>query len=286
MVYTCGYFVTGDETLELAQDQKMQLVANKIALEPGMKVLDLGCGWGTWVLYMAYVDISYYYYYCCCCCCGDDVLLTTTANFCKLRSSRWGVDAHGLSISSEQLEFARKRQEANKIKNVTWHCKDYRDMPMDMKFDRITVRCSHKRAHISLSLSLSLSLSSPCHTYTIVFRNGRARRHSPLPRLSAPSLRGARRQRPLLSPDRWFARVLAIRGNSHTTGERERERERERSETRPTVNLVIGRQLGPVHGSLHLSWRRRIAADQLGHFAMRDRRLRGNLFTFYRFYLL
>jgi len=30
-------------------------------------------------------------------------------------------------------------QEANKIKNVTWHCKDYRDMPMDMKFDRITV---------------------------------------------------------------------------------------------------------------------------------------------------
>jgi len=115
MVYTCGYFVTGDETLEVAQDQKMQLVAKKIGLEPGMKVLDLGCGWGTWALYIA---------------------------------SRWGVDAHGLSISSEQLDFARKRQEANKIKNVTWHCKDYRDMPMDMKFDRIT--CFEMAEHVGI----------------------------------------------------------------------------------------------------------------------------------------
>lgn len=115
MVYTCGYFITGDETLEKAQDQKMQMVAKKIGLKEGQRLLDLGCGWGTWALYAA---------------------------------SRWGVDAHGLSISQEQLKFATARQKANGIENVTWHCKDYRDMPMRPRFDRIT--CFEMAEHVGI----------------------------------------------------------------------------------------------------------------------------------------
>ena len=45
MVYTSGYYKTGEESLEVAQDQKMKLVARKIGLKPGQRLLDLGCGW-------------------------------------------------------------------------------------------------------------------------------------------------------------------------------------------------------------------------------------------------
>ena len=46
MIYSCGYF-KGTESLDTAQIQKMDLIARKMKLEPGMTVLDIGCGWGT-----------------------------------------------------------------------------------------------------------------------------------------------------------------------------------------------------------------------------------------------
>jgi cyclopropane-fatty-acyl-phospholipid synthase len=52
MVYTCGYWKNA-KTLEEAQDAKLELVAKKAGLKPGMKVLDLGCGWGGFALYAA-----------------------------------------------------------------------------------------------------------------------------------------------------------------------------------------------------------------------------------------
>jgi len=45
MVYTCGYWKTA-KTLQEAQDHKLDLVARKVGLKPGMRVLDMGCGWG------------------------------------------------------------------------------------------------------------------------------------------------------------------------------------------------------------------------------------------------
>src|ERR1700752_711478 len=45
-VYTCAYFERDDMTLEEAQKAKLDLALNKLTLEPGMTLLDVGCGWG------------------------------------------------------------------------------------------------------------------------------------------------------------------------------------------------------------------------------------------------
>jgi len=46
MAYTCAYWRSGAQTLEEAQDAKLDLICRKLALERGMRVLDVGCGWG------------------------------------------------------------------------------------------------------------------------------------------------------------------------------------------------------------------------------------------------
>jgi cyclopropane fatty-acyl-phospholipid synthase-like methyltransferase len=116
MVYTCGYYLDFTESLEKAQDQKMQLVAQKIDLKPGMRVLDLGSGWGTWTLWSA---------------------------------SKIGTHTTGLSIAKEQINFAKERAEKNKIKNVDWLLSDYRDMPQGKpRFDRVT--CFEMAEHVGV----------------------------------------------------------------------------------------------------------------------------------------
>merc|ERR1719195_565476 len=52
MSYTCGYWTSGAETLEEAQTAKFNLIFRKLELIPGMKVADLGMGWGTAAAYM------------------------------------------------------------------------------------------------------------------------------------------------------------------------------------------------------------------------------------------
>lgn len=52
MIYTCGYWQDADN-LDLAQEHKLELVCRKLKLEPGMRVLDIGCGWGGAARYMA-----------------------------------------------------------------------------------------------------------------------------------------------------------------------------------------------------------------------------------------
>ena len=53
MAYTCAVFPTADASLEEAQAEKHELVAQKLALEPGMRLLDVGCGWGGMVRHAA-----------------------------------------------------------------------------------------------------------------------------------------------------------------------------------------------------------------------------------------
>lgn len=75
MVYSCAFWEEGAKTLEEAQRDKMELVCRKLCLEPGMKVLDIGCGWGS---------------------------------FCRYAAERHGVEVVGLTISKEQVEKARE----------------------------------------------------------------------------------------------------------------------------------------------------------------------------------
>ena len=72
---SCGYWKTA-KTLDEAQEDKLELVCRKIGLKPGQLVLDIGCGWGSFVGYAA---------------------------------ERYGVTAAGISVSAHQIEFVQRR---------------------------------------------------------------------------------------------------------------------------------------------------------------------------------
>ena len=53
LVYSCAYFRTADDSLDRAQTQKLETICRKLRIEPGEHFLDIGCGWGSLVLYAA-----------------------------------------------------------------------------------------------------------------------------------------------------------------------------------------------------------------------------------------
>jgi len=101
--YSCAYFEHDNDSLERAQEQKKQHIAAKLLVEPGMRVLDIGCGWGGMALYLARE-------------CGANVV--------------------GLTLSSEQAAYARERvAEASLDSRIDIRLQDYRDV--EGPFDRI-----------------------------------------------------------------------------------------------------------------------------------------------------
>ncbi|HKM60989.1 MAG TPA: cyclopropane-fatty-acyl-phospholipid synthase family protein [Acidisphaera sp.] len=102
--YSCGYFPTGNETLEEAQAAKKHHIAAKLCLDrPGLEVLDIGCGWGGMALTLAR---------------DFDARVT------------------GITLSTEQLHEARARAAAEGLADrVRFELRDYRDVPGT--FDRI-----------------------------------------------------------------------------------------------------------------------------------------------------
>jgi cyclopropane-fatty-acyl-phospholipid synthase len=101
--YSCAYFETPSASLEAAQLAKKRHIAAKLALTPGQKVLDIGCGWGGLALYLAQN-------------CGAEVL--------------------GVTLAREQLQLARQRaQSAGLADAVHFALKDYREV--EGCFDRV-----------------------------------------------------------------------------------------------------------------------------------------------------
>jgi len=102
--YSCAYFETGDESLEEAQLAKKRHIAAKLLIEPGQRVLDIGCGWGGMALYLAEVAGA-----------GQAV---------------------GVTLSTEQQAAATARAEKSpRGGDVEFRLQDYRDVPGP--FDRI-----------------------------------------------------------------------------------------------------------------------------------------------------
>ncbi|WP_420607008.1 class I SAM-dependent methyltransferase [Novosphingopyxis sp.] len=107
MQYSCAYWPDEGMTLEQAQTAKKAHIAAKLALEPGQRVLDIGCGWGGTALYLA---------------------------------ALMDVRVHGITLSTEQLALARRRaEEAGVADRVTFELVDYRDLAErePESFDRI-----------------------------------------------------------------------------------------------------------------------------------------------------
>jgi len=99
MQYTCAYFYKPNMTLDEAQYAKMELIAKKLDLKPGMKVLDIGCGYGSMANHLA---------------------------------TKYGVNVTGVTLSEEQKRYA---DEKFSHPNVTILLKDYRHV--NDKFDRV-----------------------------------------------------------------------------------------------------------------------------------------------------
>lgn len=105
MVYSCAVYDSEDATLEDAQEAKLDLVCRKLGLQPGMRVLDVGCGWGSFALHAA---------------------------------ERYGANVVGITISTEQAELVRKRvAEAGLTERVDIRVQDYREID-DGPFDAIS----------------------------------------------------------------------------------------------------------------------------------------------------
>ena len=103
MQYSCAYFINDDDTLEQAQRNKLRLIASKLQLKPGLKVLDIGSGWGDMALYLAAME---------------------------------DVDVTGVTLSKEQHALSNeKAQRLGLAHRVRFELLDYRKM--DRRFDRI-----------------------------------------------------------------------------------------------------------------------------------------------------
>lgn len=105
MVYSCAVWDSPEQTLEEAQAAKLELICQKLGLRPGMRLLDVGCGWGSLVMHAA---------------------------------AHHGVEAVGITISTEQATLARERvATAGLDDRVEIRLQDYRDVH-DGPFDAIS----------------------------------------------------------------------------------------------------------------------------------------------------
>ena len=104
MVYTCAYFQNPDDSLDQAQEAKLDLVCRKLRLKPGETLLDIGCGWGAMLIHAA---------------------------------KHYGVTGHGVTLSQAQTELARARIKEQGLEDkITIHLKSYTEMQGG--FDKIS----------------------------------------------------------------------------------------------------------------------------------------------------
>ena len=112
MVYSCAYFTDWDNDIAQAQRDKLEMICRKLRLKPGERILDIGCGWGGLVCHAA---------------------------------KNYGVTAHGITLSEEQLAFAREKVKRLGLEDhVTFELNDYSTIDGHVRQDRLD---RHVRAY-------------------------------------------------------------------------------------------------------------------------------------------
>ena len=105
MVYSCAYFRNTEQSLDEAQQDKLDYLCRKLHLKSGQTLLDIGCGWGALALWAA---------------------------------QHYGVTVHGVTLSEQQYALATDRiKKAGLEDRVKIELKDYRDIPDDAVYDRV-----------------------------------------------------------------------------------------------------------------------------------------------------
>jgi cyclopropane-fatty-acyl-phospholipid synthase len=95
MMYTCAYFRDWSNSLDQAQHDKLEMICRKLRLEPGDRMLDIGCGWGGLICYAA---------------------------------QHFGVKAHGITLSQQQYEYTKEKiEQLGLTGQVTVEICDYAD---------------------------------------------------------------------------------------------------------------------------------------------------------------
>lgn len=107
MAYSCAWFRSHDDTLDQAQEQKFDLICRKLRLQPGERLLDIGCGWGGLILHAA---------------------------------ARYDTSALGITLSRRQFEETNRRIHQASLENrCAVEFRDYRDLDSASdRFDKIT----------------------------------------------------------------------------------------------------------------------------------------------------
>jgi cyclopropane-fatty-acyl-phospholipid synthase len=105
MVYSCAYFATPGEDLDIAQERKLEYICRKLRLQPGERLLDIGCGWGALITYAA---------------------------------EKYGVSALGITLSESQASLANERIRMHGLQE---RCRaevlDYRQVDESKPFDKL-----------------------------------------------------------------------------------------------------------------------------------------------------
>jgi len=105
MVYSCAYFESPEQDLNLAQRNKLEHICRKLRLKEGEKLLDIGCGWGALICWAA---------------------------------KHYRVRAHGITLSRNQLQFAKQEIQRQGLDGlVSVELRDYRDLPPDAAYDKV-----------------------------------------------------------------------------------------------------------------------------------------------------
>ncbi len=105
MVYSCAYFSTDQQSLEDAQRDKLDYLCRKLRLQPGQKMLDIGCGWGALALWAA---------------------------------THYGVKVHAITLSKEQYRYARQKiKDEGMERDINIELLDYRELCGKSVYDRV-----------------------------------------------------------------------------------------------------------------------------------------------------